>query len=72
MPVAITPAARPAMVPSVMLGNTLLVPVEMGTSGTSPHSLATARFVPSPPSVTMHSTSALRISLAALYVSASS
>jgi len=37
-----------------MKGKTLFVPVEMGSRGTSPHVFATARFVPSPPSVTMH------------------
>ncbi len=50
-PVATSPAASPAKVPSTMRGKTLLVPVETGTSGTSPQPLATARLVPSPPSV---------------------
>src|SRR5262245_4698362 len=52
-PRATRPAARPAIVPSIIVGNTLFVPVEIGISGTSPLLLATARLVPSPPSVTM-------------------
>ena len=55
-PEARAPAAMPARVPSMFDGNTLFVPVEIGTSGTSPQPLATTRFVPSPPSVTMQST----------------
>ena len=53
-PAATDPAAIPASVPSTICGNTLFVPVEIGTIGTSPAPLATTRFVPSPPSVTMH------------------
>jgi hypothetical protein len=52
-PVATSPAASPASVPSTIRGKTLLVPVESGSSGTSPQPLATTRFVPSPPSVTI-------------------
>ena len=53
-PQALTAAAMPAMVPSTIKGKTLLVPVDMGRRGVSPHFLATARLVPSPPRVTMH------------------
>ena len=55
-PLATTPAARPARVPSIMVGKTLLVPVEMGTRGIRPQLFATARLVPSPPRVTRQST----------------
>ena len=50
-PLATSPAAMPATVPSRKVGKTLLVPVEIGTRGTVPHPLATTRLVPSPPSV---------------------
>ena len=55
-PVASLPAAIPAKVPSVILGNTLLVPVEIGSIGTDPQPFATTRLVPSPPSVTIQPT----------------
>ena len=64
-PRAISPAANPANVPSVITGNTLFVPVETGTSGTSPHPFATTRFVPSPPSVMMQPTPSSDMRLAA-------
>ena len=44
----------------------MLVPVEMGSSGTSlPLPLNTARLVPSPPRVTMHATPASTMAAAA-------
>ena len=49
-PEATSAAAAPAAEPSCMPGNTLLVPVEMGTSGASSQPFASARLVPSPPS----------------------
>ena len=52
LPSATSPAASPARVPSVIAGNTLLVPVEMGTRGMVQQPRATARLVPSPPKVT--------------------
>ena len=64
-PVASTPAASPAMVPSTRIGNTLLVPVETGTSGTDSCADATARLVPSPPRVTMQAAPLSVIALAA-------
>ena len=51
VPDATSPAAIPAVVPSTITGNTLLVPVEMATIAIPRQPLATARFVPSPPSV---------------------
>ena len=55
----------PASVPSISLGKTLLVPVDIGAIGTSPHPFATNRFVPSPPRVTMQSAPASRMMRAA-------
>lgn len=48
-PVATRPAARPATVASRITGNALLVPVDTGSSGTSPAAVAATRAVPSPP-----------------------
>src|SRR5437773_2399521 len=52
-PVATKPAARPAMVASRTAGNTLLVPVDRASIGTSPTADAATRAVPSPPRQTM-------------------
>ena len=52
-PVAIRPAARPAMVASRTAGKTLLVPVDSASSGTSPAADAATRAVPSPPRQTI-------------------
>ena len=71
-PLATTPAARPATVPSSIAGKTLLVPVEIGTMGTQPTLFAAARLVPSPPRVTMQPTPASTIISVALTVSDSS
>ena len=65
-PWATAPAASPAIVPSRKKGKTLFVPVEMGSRGTFPQLLATMRFVPSPPSVTMHPAPASARAAAAL------
>ena len=51
-PVATRPAASPATVASSIWAKALLVPVESGASGTSPHADATTRLVPSPPRTT--------------------
>jgi len=64
-PSAVTPAASPAVVPSMSKGKTLFVPVETGIKGTSRHPFATIRFVPSPPSVTMQPHPAVQRSSAA-------
>ena len=45
------PAANPACVPSQENEKTLLVPAEIGNNGTLLDSIATKRFVPSPPKV---------------------
>ena len=70
-PRATTPAASPASVPSAITGNTLFVPVDSGTSGTSPQPFAAARFVPSPPSVIRQPTPISAIARAARTVSRS-
>ena len=59
-PVATNPAARPATVPSIQLGNALFVPVESVLSGISPQGPATTRCVPSPPSTAIAATPAAR------------
>src|SRR5207244_10202618 len=64
------PAADPASVPSTMVGKTLLVPVEIGISGTGPLAPATRRLVPSPPRVIRQLTPASTIHLVACDVSA--
>ena len=69
---ATTPAASPAIVPSTISGNTLLVPVDTATNGMFREPLATARFVPSPPSVIRHPTSMSAIMPAARVESRSS
>ena len=48
-PVATRPAASPATVASRTAGNTLLVPVDRASIGTSPAADAATRAVPSPP-----------------------
>jgi hypothetical protein len=69
-PAATRPAATPALVASTITGNTLLVPVDSGNSGTSGHTPAIARLVPSPPSETMTPHPASRAARAAACVSA--
>ena len=48
-PVATRPAARPAIVASLTMGNTLLVPVDSGSIAASPIAVAATLAVPSPP-----------------------
>ena len=52
-------------------GKALFVPVESAQSGTSPHSRATSRWVPSPPSTAIAATPASHISATARTVSRS-
>ena len=66
---ATSAAATPAVVPSTVDGNTLLVPVEMAISGTSGQPVATSRHVPSPPSTTTAPTCSFHIDRAAAIVS---
>ncbi len=61
LPDDIIPATKPATVPSIIYGNTLLVPVEIGIKGNWPEPLATALLVPSPPNVIMQETPNLAI-----------
>ena len=68
-PLASNPAAAPATVGSVRLGNTLFVPVDIGTSVASGQTPAIVRLVPSPPSVTSTLTSRARIASTARIVS---
>ena len=68
---ATSPAAIPASVPSIITGNTLFVPVEIATIGSRLVAAATARFVPSPPSVIRHPTPCSAIIAAARRVSPS-
>ena len=49
MPRATNAAAAPAEVPSIAVGKTLFVPVEIAMSGASDQPAATSRYVPSPP-----------------------
>ena len=61
--------AAPAIVASMRPGNTLLVPVEIGTSGASGQRFAICRLVPSPPSTTSTPQPSCRIASAAAGVS---
>ncbi len=67
--VTASPTASPVTVGSRCSGKALLVPVEMPARGTEPHSLTTARCVPSPPSTTIAATPAWRMSREARSVS---
>ena len=61
----------PASVPSTITGKTLLVPVEIATSGIWLVAAATARLVPSPPRVMRQPTPISVIIVAARMVSPS-
>ena len=71
-PRAAKPATMPAIVGSTRVGKTLFVPVESGTRLTSRAARASARLVPSPPSVTIVPTPASRNAATAASVSRAS
>ncbi len=66
---ATTAAAIPAIVPSIITGYTLFVPVEIAIRGVLLITFATALFVPSPPRVTIQPTPISSISFTAFIVS---
>ena len=70
-PLATIPAAKPAKVPSTIVGKTLLVPVEMATMGRTRLPTTAARLVPSPPRVIRQSTPCSAMAAAARTVSPS-